>query len=115
MQRCVTVLDGSHAGGQRRTERHRDLTSDFAWKPDANHLLDSVHQLRQLGFTFDHDRQGPAFALVAHVLPGDEVDVLHGTSEVLQFFVPQPREERNRSQLFDSEHDCLPTSFAGSR
>ena len=54
--------------------------------PDANHLLDSVHQLRQLGLTLDHDRQGPGLALVAYVLPGDEVDVLHGASKVLQLF-----------------------------
>ena len=102
-------LDGPHAGGQRRTERHRDLASELAWEPDADHLLDAVHQLRQLGLSLDHDRQEPAFALVGHVLPGDEVDVLNGAGKVLQLFLPERREERNRGQLIDSEHDCLPT------
>src|SRR5271166_1216666 len=106
-------LDGSHAGGQRRTEDHRDLASDFARKPDANHLLNSVHQLRQLGLAFDDDGQGPALPLVVYVLPWDEVDVLHRASKVLQFFFPKRRKERNRGQLFESEHNCLPSYFAG--
>ena len=105
-------LDGPHAGGQRRTERHRDLASELPWKPDADHLLDAVHQLRQLGLALDHDRQGPAFALVGHVLPGDEVDVLNCAGKVLQLILPKRREERNRGQLIDSEHDCLPTFSA---
>ena len=105
-------LDGPHAGGQRRTERHRDLASELPWEPDADHLLDVVHQLRQLGLPLDHDRQEPAFALVGHVLPGDEVDVLNGAGKVLQLFLRERREERNRGQLIDSEHDSLTTSSA---
>ena len=105
-------LDGPHAGGQRRPERHRDLASELAWTPDTDHLLAAVHELRQLGFPFDHDRQEPAFALVGHVLPGDEVDVLNGAGKELQLFLTQRREKRNRGQLIDGEHDCLPTVFA---
>ena len=101
-------LDRPHAGGQRRAERYGDLTSELSWEPDADHLLDAVHQLRQLGLALDHDGQGPTFALVGHVLPGDDLDVLDGTGEVLQLFVSERREKRNRSDLIDSEHDCLP-------
>ena len=100
-------LDGPHAGGQRRTERHRDLASELPWEPDADHLLDAVHELRQLGLPLDHDRQEPAFALVGHVLPGDEVDVLDGAGKVLQLILRKRREERNRGQLIDSDHDSL--------
>ena len=102
-------LDGPHACGQRRTERHRDLASEFPWEPDADHLLDAVHELRQLGLPLDHDRQEPAFALVGYVLPGDEVDVLDRADEVLQLILRKRREERNRGQLIDSDHDS-PTS-----
>ena len=105
-------LDGPHAGRQRRTERHRDLASELAWESDADHLLDAVHQLRQLGLALDHDRQEPAFALVGHVLPGHEVDVLNGAGKVLQRFLRERREERNHGQLIDSEHDSLTTSSA---
>ena len=89
-------LDGPHAGGQRRTERHRDLASEFPWTPHADHLLDAVHQLRQLGLSLDHNCQEPIFALVGHVLPGDEVDVLTGAGKVLQLLLLEGREERNR-------------------
>ena len=97
---------------QRRAECHRDLASELAWAPDADHLLAAVHQLGQLGLALDHDRQEPGFALVGHVFPGDEVDVLNGAGKVLQLFLRERREERNRGQLIDSEHDSLTTSFA---
>ena len=91
------------------------FSSELAGKPDANHLLDAVHQFRQLGLALDHDRQGPTFALVGHVLPGREVDVLNFAGKVLQRFLLERREERNRGQLIDSEHDCLPTFSPASR
>ena len=61
---------------------------ELPWEPDADHLLDAVHQLRQLGLSLDHGGQEPAFALVGHVLPRDEVDVLNGAGKVLQLFSP---------------------------
>ncbi len=105
-------LDGPHAGGQRRAERHRDLASELPREPDADHLLDPVHELRQLGLPLDYDRQKPALALVGHVLPGDEVDVLDSAGKVLKLILREPREERNRGQLIDSDHDSLTTSSA---
>ena len=54
-------------------------------------------------------RPSPSWATYS---PGDEVDVLNFAGKVLQLLLLQRREERNRGQLIDSEHDCLPTLFA---
>ena len=37
------------------------LASELAWEPDADYLLDAIHQLRQLGLPLDHDRRGTGF------------------------------------------------------
>jgi hypothetical protein len=110
-----STRDGSTARCWRawRTERHRDLTSELPWEPDADHLLDAVHQLRHLGLPVDHHRKEPAFALVGHVLPGDELDVLNGAGKVLQLILRERREERNRGQLIDGEHDAERLCGAG--
>ena len=103
--------DGPHACGQRRTQDHRDLASEFPWKPDSDHPLDAVDKLRQLRLPLDHDRQESTFAFVGYVLPGSEVDVLDGADEVLQLILRKRREERNRGQLSDSNHNA-PTPSA---
>ena len=102
-------VDGPHAGGQRRTECHRDLASELARSPHADHSFDAVDHLRQLGRSFDDDGQEPAVPLVRHVFAGDEVDVLDGAGKELQLFLTELGEEWNGGQLFDSEHDRLPT------
>ena len=99
-------LDGPHARGQRRTQDHRDLASEFPWKPDSDHALGAVDKLRQLRLPLDHDRQESTFAFVGYVFPGSEVDVLDGTGEVLQLILRKRREERNRGQLSDSNHNA---------
>ena len=51
-------------------------------------------------------------------VPGGEVDVLDGADEVLQLILRKRREERNRGQLSDSNHNAphpLPPSVPAAQ
>ena len=80
----------------------------------SDHALDAVDKLRQLRLPLDHDRQEPAFAFVGCILPGSEANVLDEAGEVLQLIVRKRREERNRGQLSDSNHNSPHTPTPGS-